>query len=253
MLTLSTPRTKALLFDLSGVLYIDNTPLPNAQQQIHLARQHGFTLRFVTNTASQSSAMILEQLNAMGFQCEADELFTAPRAAKAYLLENQLRPFCLIHPNLEAEFDDLIQAHPNCVLLGDAKENLNYTQLNHAFQLIQQGYPLIGIGKNKYYQSQNGLMLDAGAFIEALEWASGTEAIITGKPDAAFYQQVVASTGYEAHECLMIGDDVVSDVKGAFQAGLQTCLVRTGKYQPSDDAELPPPAHLIDSIADLRF
>jgi len=112
---------------------------------------------------------------------------------------------------------------------------------------------LIGRGKNKYYKDSEGMKLDAWAYMHAWEWASVTQAIITGKPDKTFFDQVVASTGFKAAECLMIGDDVISDVQGAVNSGLQGCLVRTGKYKPTDDAKLPPPAHIIDSIADLRF
>ena len=52
-------------------------------------------------------------------------------------------------------------------------------------------------------------------------------------------------------ESLMVGDDVLADVVGAVDAGLQGCLVETGKYQPGDADSLPPGARRIASIADL--
>ena len=36
----------------------------------------------------------------------------------------------------------------------------------------------------------------------------------------------------------MVGDDVEADVQGALDAGLQACLVRTGKYRPGDEQRL---------------
>lgn len=248
-----SPALKAILFDLSGVLYIGTQAIPSAVDAIRRARKQGYTLRFVTNTASQSSDMILQQLHTLGFDFSPSELFTAPRAAKAYIQQHQLRPYCLIHPNLKTEFTDIDQTDPNCVLLGDAQDGLNYHTLNQAFNLVEAGFPLIGIGKNKYYKDAEGFKLDAGVFIHALEWASGVEAIIMGKPDRAFFEQVVASTGFQPEECLMIGDDVIGDVQGAMDAGLQASLVRTGKYKPSDEALLPENAHILDSIADLQF
>jgi ribonucleotide monophosphatase NagD (HAD superfamily) len=74
-----------------------------------------------------------------------------------------------------------------------------------------------------------------------------------GKPGKAFFDQVVASTGCTASECLMIGDDVLGDVEGALNAGLQACLVRTGKYREGDENRIDPPARTLDSIADLMF
>lgn len=249
----SNSNIKAVLFDLSGVLYIGTKALPDAVETVRRLRQQGFILRFVTNTASQSSDMILRQLTHLGFDVEETELFTAPKAAKQYLLHHQLRPYCLIHTLLKPEFEDIDQTHPNCVLLGDAQDGLTYQNLNKAFNLLEQGYPLIGIGKNKYYKDAEGFKLDAGTFIHALEWASDTHAIITGKPDKTFFDEVVASTGVPAAQCLMIGDDVRGDVEGAIHAGLQAKLVRTGKYKPADQDLLPQNADILNSVAEVCF
>ena len=242
---------KALLLDLSGVIYDGSQLIAGATDTIQQARAQNLILRFVTNTATRSSSALLTDLKAMGIDVAADELFTAPMAAKAYLQQQGLRPFCLLHDNLKKEFDDLQQTRPNCVLLGDARQDLNYDNLNAAFRLCKSGAPLIGIGMNKYFKDDEGLKLDAGGFIRFVEWAADVEAVIMGKPSAAFFQQVVASTGVPASACLMVGDDLVSDVIGAVDAGLQGCLVQTGKYQAGDEAGLPAGAWLVPSIAEL--
>ncbi|WP_038150470.1 TIGR01458 family HAD-type hydrolase [Thiomicrorhabdus chilensis] len=242
---------KALLLDLSGVLYEGEQRLPGADSTLQWLRNQGYTLRFVTNTASESRRQILSKLKQMGLRVEASELFSAPQAAKNYLLNHQMRPFCILHPNLKEEFLELCSDSPNCVLLGDAQDDLNYANLNQAFRLLEQGMPFFGIGKNKYFMNHDGLKLDAGAFIHALEWASGTEAVILGKPDAHFFAEAVRSTGLQKHQCLMVGDDVESDVQGAIQAGLQACLVKTGKFKNTDLQKLPQQARLIETIKAL--
>ncbi len=246
-----TQMYPALFFDLSGVLFEGQQAISGASQAIKAAREAGKTLRFVTNTASKNQTQIIQQLEDFGIKIEAHELFSAPKAAKQYLLDNNLRPFCLIHENLESDFQQLEQADPNCVLVGESKKQLHFDNLNLAFNLCQQGKPLIAIGKNKYYQSANGLCLEAGAFIHGLEWASGQQAIIMGKPSVDFYQQVVDSTPYSAEQCLMIGDDIEGDVIAASKAGLNACLVKTGKFQPADLDRLPQQAMVVDSIAKL--
>ncbi len=242
---------RALLLDLSGVLYDGTRLIPGAVEAITQARQRGLVLRFVTNTASKPASVILAELLAMGIQARMDELFTAPMAAQRYIEQQGLRPFCLIHRSLLPEFAHLQQSAPNCVLLGDARNDLNYDNLNRAFQLCKNGAPLIGIGMNKYFMDTDGLMLDAGAFIRAIEWAADVKATIMGKPSAAFFAQVVASTGFSPSECLMVGDDVMSDVAGAVNAGLQGCLVQTGKFLAGDEQRLPASAQMMASIADL--
>jgi HAD superfamily hydrolase (TIGR01458 family) len=242
---------QALFFDLSGVLYEGQQMISKADKTIQQARQLGMTLRFVTNTASRSQAQIIELLAKFNIAIEPSELFSAPQAAKNYILSHQLRPYCLINDALAADFTDIDQQNPNCVLIGESKDKLNFSNLNKAFQLCQQGMPLIAIGKNRYYQSAEGLCLEAGAFVHGLEWACGQPAIIMGKPSPQFFQQVVASTPFKAEQCLMIGDDVQGDVIAATQAGLNACLVKTGKFQISDVEQLPKHTLLIDSVADL--
>jgi HAD superfamily hydrolase (TIGR01458 family) len=248
--TMST-NYDALLLDLSGVLYDGNFAIAGASNIIDEARRRNLIIRFVTNTATKSTATIAADLQRMHFDVRPDELFTAPMAAGVYLQQKQLRPYLLVHAAIRSEFADLDQHDPNCVVLGDARDDLNYSNLNTAFQLCKSGAPLIGIGMNKYFMDDHGLMLDAGGFIRAIEWAADIEAIIMGKPSAAFFEQVVASTGVPAARCLMVGDDVVADVAGAISAGLQGCLVKTGKYLPGDEKQLPPSARLIDSIRKL--
>ncbi len=244
-------RYDALLLDLSGVLYDGSRLIAGAPEAVAAARGRGLILRFVTNTASKPAVTILAELQQMGIDARDGELVTAPMAAKQYLQRHDLRPYALVHRAIRHEFADIDQNEPNCVLLGDARDDLDYNHLNRAFQLCKQGAPLIGIGMNKYFMDDDGLMLDAGAFIRAIEWAADIEAVIMGKPSADFFAQVVDSTGVEAARCLMVGDDVTADVVGAVDAGLQGCLVRTGKFLAGDERKLPEGAQLIDSIAAL--
>ncbi|MDM7953985.1 MAG: TIGR01458 family HAD-type hydrolase [Cyanobium sp. CZS 25K] len=246
---------KALLLDLNGVLFEDRTPLPGAIAAVAAARSRGHLLRFVTNTATRSAQDLQADLERMGFRLEADELFTAPLATRRYLLRRNWSPQTLVHPAIEPLFADLQPPEgscrePDCVVLGDARDRLSYAALNRVFQLVQQGKPLIGIGRNRCFREQGQWMLDAGAFLTAIEWAAGVEAQVMGKPSPAFFDELVASTGLPPQDCLMIGDDVEADVAGAMAQGLRGALVRTGKFRPGDEERLPDGGVVIASIAD---
>lgn len=238
---------KGVLFDIGGVLHEDWQPIPGAVDAVNRLLADGLPLRFVTNTSRATCADLLHRLNTLGVAARAEEVFTAPLAVKQACITQGLRPYCLVHPELEAEFADLEQRDPNAVILADAAERFDYAHLNRAFSLLLAGAPLLGIGRNRYFKSGGRLVLDAGPFIRALEYAAGVEARILGKPAAAFFHAATSSLGCQPAEVMMIGDDVEADVLGALDAGLQACLVRTGKYLPGDDSRAGD-AMLADSV-----
>lgn len=226
---------KTMLLDISGVLYQGNAPIAGSAQAIQRLRRAGVALRFVTNTSRQPASVLVQKLRDMGFDVALEELFTAPQAARRWLLERGHRPFLIIHPDIEAEFNDLDQSNPDAVLLADAEARLNYAYLDKAFALLMDGAPLLAIGDNRYFQGDDRLHLDAGPFVRALEYAAGIQAQVAGKPSSLFFEQALADAGGVASKTLMVGDDVKADVQGALDAGLHACLVRTGKYRPGDE------------------
>lgn len=240
---------KAILFDISGVLHIDKQPIPGAVELITELRQQTIPLRFVTNTSRSTSDAIFHSLKKIGFRIEQADIFSAPVAVKQVCERRGLRPYCLIHPELEPEFASLNQQNPNAVVIADAAERFDYEHLNMAFSLVINGAPLLGIGRNRYFKTGGKLQLDAGPFIRAIEYAADTEAEILGKPAAGFFHAAVDSLGCKPEEVLMIGDDVEADINGALDAGLQACLVRTGKYLPGDEDKAGQ-AFVADSVVD---
>lgn len=227
-----------LLIDLSGVLYVGNQAVPGAIEALKRLQECGLPYRFLTNTTRSPKQKILHQLNGMGFDVRAGQVFTAPEAARTYLEQHVLKPYLLIHPGLKEEFPRYPREQCNAVLLGDAGEAFTYNRLNKAFRVLMEGAPLIAMGDNRYFRETDGLSLDAGPFVKALEYASGQQAIITGKPSGEFFRGACRELGCDPGEVMMIGDDVESDVLGAIDSGLQAILVRTGKYQPADEDKL---------------
>lgn len=227
-----------LLLDLSGVLYDGDSMVPGALQAVERAQRGGLEIRFITNTSRKTREGLRSHLRRLGFAVEPDQLFTAVDAARQYLRQRKLRPFCLVHECIVGEFADFDQHDPNAVFIADAAEGFTYDNLNRAFQLCMDGAPLLGIGDNRYFRAGDRLLLDAGAFIKAIEFGADVKAVITGKPSATFFSQVMASTGMPPGRALMVGDDVFGDVEGALQAGLNACLVRTGKYLPGDEKRI---------------
>jgi len=225
---------KGVLLDLSGVLYLGNQALTGSIEALLRLQATGLPILYVTNTTRKPRDQICLQLDAMHFPIQEKDIFTAPMAAHAYLAAQSLSPYLLVHPSLKPDFADLTGEHPDAVLIGDAATDFTYEHMNMAFRYLIDGAPLIAMGKNRYFMEQDGLSLDSGTYVTALEYAAGVKAVITGKPAGEFFTAAIEIIHCKPDTVVMVGDDVDADVNGAVDAGLQGILVQTGKYRPDD-------------------
>ncbi|WP_421726543.1 TIGR01458 family HAD-type hydrolase [Bauldia sp.] len=242
---------RGVLLDLAGVLYLGNAVLPGAVEAIRRLRDSGLPVRFVTNTTRTAKAGVVERLHGMGFTISASELFTPAEAARTWLLARDATPHLLVHPNLVGDFAGLEGGSRSAVVVGDAGHAFTYETLNTAFRALMDGAAFLALAKNRYFMdSDDALSLDAGAFVEALEYASGQPAIVLGKPAPDFYAAAVVALGCDAADVVMVGDDVEADVSGALKTGIgKALLVRTGKYRPGAEADADPsPTAIVDDI-----
>ena len=124
--------------------------------------------------------------------------------------------------------------------------------LNRAFGNVMDGAELIALQKNRYWMRPEGLALDVGPFVAALEYATRSDALVVGKPSRDFFATILAGIPAAAQEAVMVGDDVERDIGGALAAGLRGVLVRTGKFRADAlVASGVEPTAVVDSIADL--
>ncbi|KAM8924858.1 phospholysine phosphohistidine inorganic pyrophosphate phosphatase [Pelodytes ibericus] len=233
---------RAVLLDVSGVLYdsggaAGGTVIPGSIEAVNRIRQSGLKLRFCTNESQATRSHFVQKLQRFGFNISENEVTAPGPAARNFLTERGLRPHLLVHDDLLPEFDLMDKSEPNCVVIGDAAENFSYQNVNRAFQvLVNMEKPvLISLGKGRYYKETDGLKLDVGAYMKALEYACDITAEVVGKPSPKFFLSALAEMGVKPDEALMIGDDLVNDIGGARSCGIRAVLVRTGKYRPTDE------------------
>jgi ribonucleotide monophosphatase NagD (HAD superfamily) len=92
--------------------------------------------------------------------------------------------------------------------------------------------------------------MSVGAFASALEYATGQQAIVVGKPSRDFFELGVRDMGLTPEQVAMVGDDIDSDIGGAQRAGMKGILVRTGKYREHLVAQSAvKPDLILDSVA----
>lgn len=245
-------KPRGVLLDLAGCLYEGDAPIPGASEALNRLREAGLALRFLTNTTRARKAQILGKLTAMGLELGEDEVFTPVEAAQGWLKDHEKRAFALVHPALEAAFEGGDPNAQPAVVVGDAGEAFTYDRLNAAFGQIMDGAPLLALAQNRYFQGDGRLQLDAGPFVAALEYASGQEAQVLGKPAPAFFDLALASMDVPPERAVMVGDDAEADVRGALRAGMGAAfLVRTGKYRPGDEVGNPAPTGTLADIGEV--
>lgn len=249
-----------VLLDLDGVVYVGDEALPGAAETIAWLAREGIPYRFLTNTTSRPRSAIVAKLARLGIDADADRLLTPAVAAAAWLRREGIEHPAVFVPDATAaefaEFEPIaasVDEGAGAVVLGDLGAGWDFATLNRAFRLLMAdpGIPLVALGLTRYWRAADGLRLDVGGYVRALEYATGRRAVVLGKPDPVFYGMAVASLALDAGEVVMVGDDLRADVEGAQRAGLAGVLVRTGKFTPADlHADVAPDA-VLDSIADL--
>lgn len=252
---------RAVLIDIDGVLTVSWEPLPGAVEALREIREAGFGVALVTNTTSRTRASIAGTLRGAGFAVDAEDILTAPVATAAHLAQHCPEARCVLlnSGDIREDLDGVAlldpedaASVPDVVIVGGAGPEFDYAALNEAFGYLQRGARLIAVHRNLYWRTDAGLQLDSGAFLVGLERAARTEAEVTGKPSAAFFEAGLARLGVAAGEALMVGDDIESDVLAAQRAGITGVLVKTGKYLPETHRDASgTPDHVIESFADL--
>jgi HAD superfamily hydrolase (TIGR01458 family) len=248
----------AILLDVDGVLHVSGAPIPGAPDAVRRLRGDGHRIRFVSNSTTSARAQLADQLRAMGFDLDDDELQTPGIVAARALKEK--RVLALTMPGILDDLDglQLIGMNADAVLVGGADEGeetgrvFSYLNLNRAFLELEAGAELYCLHKNRWWQTTDGPRLDTGAFVAGLEFAADMEATVLGKPSPEYYGAALEALDADPELTWMIGDDLEGDVVGAQRHGMRAVLVRTGKFRPDEvERSGATPDGIVSSIAQL--
>jgi len=246
-----------ILFDLDGVLYIGDQMIAGAIDSVQHIINLGLPIAGLTNTTTQPRRAIADKLAGFGIPMHLNDIYTpaalavqsiGKRSARLYVRDSLLEDFQAIAISDE---------QPDFVIMGDLGST-GYTPavMHQIFTHVMDGATVLALHKNRFWQKPDGLHLDIGSFVAAIEYATAKNAIVLGKPSRDFFHGVCSALQIKPADTLMIGDDIESDIGGAADAGLSTALVQTGKYRADfvqasgirADVQLPSIAALADVL-----
>lgn len=247
-----------LLIDIDGVLTVSWKPIPGSSQALSRLREAGVAMVFVTNTTSMTRSAIAAALAEADLPVAIEEILTAPSMTAALVGRDHPGARCWLvgAGEVVADLDGVqlvgVSEPPDVVILGGAGPEFDYPTLNRVFRLAMDGVPVVAMHRNLYWKTEEGLQLDTGAMLGAIEQAAGIQATVAGKPAPACFVAALEVVGLGPDEVMMVGDDIDADVMGAQAVDIETVLVRTGKFRSEalTRSEVVPD-HVVDSFADL--
>jgi 4-nitrophenyl phosphatase len=254
----------AVLLDLDGTIYHEEHALPGAIELIRRLQRERRRFACLTNSTS-SPARIAARLGRMGVELPGDAIYTAGAAAVDYVLGAGLpRVYTLategVHELLDGRVHWVQGAGEPCdvVLVGTptsvyATEERQRTALEILRGPSRGQTKLVGICADRVYPSPRGIEFGSGALTAMLAYAANATPVFTGKPERVFFEELCRRLGVPCERCLLIGDNLESDIAGGKAVGMRTVLVLTGVTRPGDLPAAAAPQRRPDHIiADLR-
>jgi HAD superfamily hydrolase (TIGR01450 family) len=259
----------AVLLDLDGTLLEANDVLPGAVEVVARLRREERNFAVLSNS-TDSPVQVTRRLGRMGIQIEPQRIFTAAAAVAEYVLQ-QFKPrprvFNLstegIHELLEGKVDWVRSADEACdAVISGAPSNVFATEERQRTALYllkgfgggRGGVKLVGVCADRVFPSPRGLEFGSGALTTFLSYASGVAPTFCGKPERIFFQELCQHLSVEPRRCLLVGDNLESDISGAKAVGMTTVLTLGGITRREDLVNLSPqrtPDHIVKDLTEL--
>ena len=255
-------KPSAILLDMDGVLYHGDRPLPGAAEFLCAMQQIPHV--FITNNPILPPQAVADKLAYLGLpRPHARQIITSAQATAHWLAKQKMgfRYYAVGADGLDQALRQVGKAdreNADYVVVGEGP-GIDFDTLTTGINLIvRQGAGLVGTNPDSNVDgNRNGehcILPGGGALVAPFALASGVEPVIIGKPNPILYEMALEQLGCKADNCLMIGDRPDTDIAGAVALGMQTALVRTGRFRPGESwpEGLPRPGWDVDNLSELR-
>ncbi len=248
---------KGLAIDMDGTVYKGSVPIPGAKEFISDLRRNGIPFMFVTNNSSKGRRQYFEKLKGMGFDIDMRNVLTSGTAALRFLKDERKGKSVYVI-GTESYLEDvreygieLDDEDPDIVLLSFDRE-LTYEKINKGYMFIKKGAEFIATHPDDLCPTEDDYDVDIGAFIAMYRYLLDKEPLVIGKPNRLLLDMAASEMGIPADGIAMVGDRLYTDMKMAFDNGLESILVLTGETSMEDLRDSPVrPTYVLDSVADI--
>ena len=242
------PLVRLVIFDLDGVVYRGEEPIPGARELVAWLHERDVLVRFATNNSMVTRGGYVDRLAGMGIRTTAEEVVTSTSATVEHLRRHASEVRSVLAIGAAGMRDELVDAGLQVVMAADAAAEhpggrlegsfdavivgldpmVDYRRLAAAMAAVAGGARLIATNADARYPTPAGFLPGAGSIVAALTTATGVEATVIGKPEPAMFTAILEASGVAAGEAVVVGDNPAADVVGARRAGCASILVLTG-------------------------
>jgi 4-nitrophenyl phosphatase len=236
---LNLSNIKALILDMDGVLWRENTPIGDLPAIFARMRERGLKVALATNNATRTVDEYLQKLDGFGVMLEpwqiiTSSLATADTLAKKFpgggavfvVGENGIQR-TLEERGFRPIIDPQDETRVVAVVTG-MDRSVSYQKLRRATLHIRAGVPFYGTNPDRTFPTPQGLAPGAGSILAAIEAATDVKPIIIGKPQPAMMDMALEKLGTKPEESLVVGDRLETDIAAGQASGCKTALVLSG-------------------------
>ena len=259
---------RGYIFDMDGVIYRGDEPIQDAIETVNDLKERGCKVIFITNNSAKLSSQYRSTLLNLGVEgVHERDIITSGNVAAKYL-EDKLR----IHPEqkrvlcvAEESVKHLLREIGMEVIEPEEHRTAHYVVAGFykpfdwrlgsqaVDAIVTYGAEFIGTNPDPARPVENGeIEAGTGAIIAFIETASGVKAMIMGKPYPDMYTMALQQMDLQIPDVLMVGDLLITDVKGALDFGMDSALVLTGMTRREDIKRLDiTPTFVVNSLKEL--
>jgi 4-nitrophenyl phosphatase len=254
-----------LIFDLDGVVYLGDTPIPGAVDAVNLLVREGCRPYYLTNNSTRSRRDYAEKLSAMGIPTPPEQVMTSAYATGLYLRSIGAEGKSVYVVGERGLHEEMAGAGLRVVLDEDPARadfvvagldrTLTFAKLRRAFEEIRRnGATFVATNRDATYPMETGEIPGGGSIVAPIEVSTGVRGVTIGKPEPHTWLRILDLAGVTPQQAIMIGDRPETDIMGAKAIGIHTALVLTGVTQAEDLPGLPEeqrPGHVLRDLTEL--